>query len=133
MSNQASRTPAPPGLDASPAEAVFDALGEPNRRRIVELLSEGPVQVGALARNLPVGRPAVSRHLRVLSDAGLVEHYRHGTRHLYSLAPGGLAAAQGWLVRTWDVVLSAYAAEVARTDAGTGRTGPATGPGEQIA
>jgi DNA-binding Lrp family transcriptional regulator len=96
------------------ADAVFDALGEPVRRRILELLSDGPTPVGRLAERLPVGRPAVSKHLRVLGDAGLIEHHSVGTRNLYVLAPDGMAAAQQWLVRTWDTVLAAYAAEVSR-------------------
>ena len=87
------------------ADAVFDALGEPVRRRILELLREGPT---------PVGRPAVSKHLRVLSNAGLIEHRSAGTRNLYALAPDGMTAAQQWLVRTWDTALAAYAAEVSR-------------------
>jgi DNA-binding transcriptional ArsR family regulator len=91
-------------------DAVFDALGEPVRRRIVELLAGGPVAVGALARQLPVGRPAVSRHLRVLGDAGLVHHESVGTRNLYALAPEGYAAAQRWLVGLWDDALGAFAA-----------------------
>jgi DNA-binding IclR family transcriptional regulator len=95
------------------ADQVFDALGEPVRRRILELLCDGPTPVSELASRLPVGRPAVSKHLRVLSDAGLVEHTSAGTRNLYVLAPGGLAAAQQWLVRTWDSVLAAYVAEAA--------------------
>ena len=96
------------------ADTVFDALGEPVRRRILELLHDGPTPVGELAARLPVGRPAVSKHLRVLSDAGLIEHRSAGTRNLYMLAPDGMAAAQQWLARTWDTVLAAYAAEVAR-------------------
>jgi DNA-binding transcriptional ArsR family regulator len=96
------------------ADLVFDALGEPVRRRILELLRAGPTPVGRLAEQLPVGRPAVSKHLRVLSGAGLIEHRAAGTRNLYALAPGGLAAAQQWLAQTWDSVLSAYAAEVRR-------------------
>jgi DNA-binding transcriptional ArsR family regulator len=96
------------------AEAVFDALGEPVRRRILELLGEGPTPVGDLARRLPVGRPAVSKHLRVLSDAGLIGHTSVGTRNLYALAEDGMAAAQQWLAQTWDTVLAAYAAEVSR-------------------
>ena len=99
------------------ADAVFDALGEPVRRRILELLHEGPTPVGELAARLPVGRPAVSKHLRVLSDAGLIEHRSVGTRNLYLLAPGGMAVAQQWLARTWDTALAAYAAEVSRTAA----------------
>jgi DNA-binding transcriptional ArsR family regulator len=70
--------------------------------------------VGQLAERLPVGRPAVSKHLRVLSHAGLIEHRSAGTRNLYALAPGGMAAAQQWLVQTWDAVLAAYAAEISR-------------------
>jgi DNA-binding IclR family transcriptional regulator len=95
------------------ADQVFDALGEPVRRRILELLRDGPTPVTELARQLPVGRPAVSKHLRVLGDAGLVEHTSAGTRNFYVLAPGGLAAAQQWLVRTWDSALAAYADEAA--------------------
>jgi DNA-binding transcriptional ArsR family regulator len=89
------------------ADAVFDALGEPVRRRILELLREGPTPVGRLAERLPVGRPAVSKHLRVLSSAGLIEHRSAGTRNLYALAPDGMATAQQWLVRTWDTALAA--------------------------
>jgi DNA-binding transcriptional ArsR family regulator len=96
------------------ADAVFDALGEPVRRRILELLRDGPTPVGQLAARLPVGRPAVSKHLRVLSNVGLIEHRSVGTRNLYALAPGGMAAAQQWLTRTWDTALAAYAAEVSR-------------------
>ena len=96
------------------ADAAFDALGEPVRRRILELLRDGPTPVGKLAERLPVGRPAVSKHLRVLSGAGLIEHRSVGTRNLYALAPGGLAAVQQWLAGTWDNALTAYAAEVAR-------------------
>jgi len=99
------------------AEAVFDALGEPVRRRILELLHDGPAAVGQMAERLPVGRPAVSKHLRVLSNAGLVEHSSVGTRNLYVLAPGGLAVAQQWLAATWDEALAAYAAEVRRSAA----------------
>lgn len=95
-------------------ETVFDALGEPVRRRILELLRDGPTPVGRLADRLPVGRPAVSKHLRVLQGAGLIEHRSVGTRNLYALAPGGMGVAQRWLVQTWDVVLAAYAAEVDR-------------------
>jgi DNA-binding transcriptional ArsR family regulator len=96
------------------ADTVFDALGEPVRRRILELLHEGPTPVGQLAEQLPVGRPAVSKHLRVLEGAGLIEHRGVGTRNLYALAPGGMGVAQRWLAGTWDSVLAAYAAEVGR-------------------
>jgi DNA-binding transcriptional ArsR family regulator len=91
------------------ADAVFDALGEPVRRRILELLSAGPTPVGQLAVRLPVGRPAVSKHLRVLAGAGLISRRSAGTRNLYALAPGGLAPAQQWLTGTWDQALAAFA------------------------
>jgi DNA-binding transcriptional ArsR family regulator len=105
------------------AEAVFDALGDPVRRRIVEMLREGPTPVGKLAQRLPVGRPAVSKHLRVLSDAGLIRHTTAGTRNFYALAEGGMAAAQQWLAQTWDTVLAAYAAEVSRAGEPPGHSG----------
>jgi DNA-binding transcriptional ArsR family regulator len=116
MSNQA--------VFSHTADAVFDALGEPVRRRILELLHEGPTPVGQLAERLPVGRPAVSKHLRVLSNAGLIEHRSAGTRNLYLLAPDGMAAAQQWLTRTWDTVLAAYAADVSRVAAAPGEETP---------
>lgn len=94
------------------ADAVFDALGDPMRRRIVECLRGGPLPVGTLAEQLPVGRPAVSKHLRVLAGAGIVEHESVGTRNLYALAPDGLAPLQQWLVGMWDEALGAFAAHV---------------------
>jgi DNA-binding transcriptional ArsR family regulator len=96
----------------SRADAVFEALGDPVRRAIVERLHAGPMPVGVLAEQLPVGRPAVSKHLRVLSAAGLVAHERRGTRNLYALAPPGMVAAQQWLVSMWDVVLDRFASAV---------------------
>ncbi len=94
------------------AHAIFDALGEPVRRSILELLGDGPLPVGRLADQLPVGRPAVSKHLRVLTEAGLVRHDSVGTRNLYALAPEGMVAAQQWLVGTWDLALTRYTAAV---------------------
>ncbi len=116
------------------ANVVFDALGEPVRRNILELLRDGPQPVGRLADHLPVGRPAVSKHLNVLSRAGLVRHDRRGTRNLYALAPPGMVAAQQWLVQVWDAALARYADAVtdAVTEAGnqaatgSGAKGPAT-------
>lgn len=94
------------------ADAVFDALGDPTRRQILQALTAGPKPVGALADQLPVRRPAVSKHLRVLQGAGLVTYETHGTRHLYALAPEGYVSAQQWFVQTWDTVLQAFAAHV---------------------
>jgi DNA-binding transcriptional ArsR family regulator len=93
-------------------EAAFDALGHPMRRRMLELLREGPTPVGVMAQQLPIGRPAVSKHLRVLEGAGLVEHRSRGTRNLYVVAPDGLAEAQRWLTDVWDSALFAFASYV---------------------
>jgi DNA-binding transcriptional ArsR family regulator len=93
----------------SAAETALDALGDPMRRRLLELLHTGPHPVGELAAQLPIGRPAVSKHLRVLEGAGLVEHRSKGTRNLYALAPDGLAGVQQWLVAVWDTALTAFA------------------------
>lgn len=94
---------------------VFDALGDPVRRRIVDLLRDGPRPVGELARELPVGRPAVSRHLKVLGAAGLTEYKSVGTSNYYALAPQGLEVARRWLTHRWDVVLAAYVQACAST------------------
>lgn len=91
------------------AALALDALGDPMRREIVERLSSGPLPVGELAASLPIGRPAVSKHLRVLSSAGLVEHTPRGTRNLYALAPDGQRELQQWLVATWDTALNSFA------------------------
>jgi DNA-binding transcriptional ArsR family regulator len=91
------------------ADLALDALGDPSRRRILELVAREPLPVGAIADAMPIGRPAVSKHLRVLQEAGLVQHRSSGTRNLYSLAPEGLTEVQQWLVRTWDVVLAEFA------------------------
>ena len=90
-------------------QSALDAIGDPMRRRILERLATGPVAVGELADLLPIGRPAVSKHLRVLTDAQLVTHTSRGTRNLYALAPGGLAVVQQWLVNTWDTALASFA------------------------
>jgi DNA-binding transcriptional ArsR family regulator len=90
-------------------DVVLDALGDRTRRQIIERLRSGPLPVGEMAAALPVGRPAVSKHLRVLEGAGLVEHRSVGTRNLYALAPAGFTALQQWLVGTWDQALAAFA------------------------
>jgi DNA-binding transcriptional ArsR family regulator len=95
-------------------DLVFDALGEPVRRQIIEMLKDGPRPVGDLARELPVGRPAVSKHLKVLSAAGLTDHTTIGTSNHYALRPDGLDVARKWLTYRWDGVLGAYA-EAARS------------------
>ncbi|MDR7085819.1 DNA-binding transcriptional ArsR family regulator [Aeromicrobium panaciterrae] len=94
------------------SEAAFDAMGDPMRRRIAETLGNGALPVGELADRLPIGRPAVSKHLKVLESAGIVEHTSIGTRNLYALAPGGLAPLQVWIAKTWDDVLSEFVKHV---------------------
>jgi DNA-binding transcriptional ArsR family regulator len=79
----------------------FDALGDPNRRTIVELLGRGSRSVQELADELPISRPAVSRHLRLLKDAGLVEERQMGTRRIYRLQEQGVAAVRAYLMHVW--------------------------------
>lgn len=86
---------------------ALTALGEPTRRAIVALLRKGPRSVGRLARALPVSRPAVSQHLKVLSDAGLVEVSAQGNRRVYALSPDGIAALRSALDALWDDALAA--------------------------
>ncbi len=88
---------------------AFDALGDPTRRRVLELVRDrGPAAVGAIASELPVSRPAVSQHLRVLHRAGLVKCTRAGTRHLYAVDPDGLIELRSWLDGFWDETLARY-------------------------
>ena len=79
----------------------FDALGDPNRRAIVELLGAGERSVQEIADVLPISRPAVSRHLRLLKQAGLVIEKPHGTRRIYQLHDRGMEAVQAYLERVW--------------------------------
>jgi DNA-binding transcriptional ArsR family regulator len=79
----------------------FDALGDPNRREILRLLSDGDKPVQAIAAAMPISRPAVSRHLRLLKDAGLVAEQADGTRRIYHLREEGLAAVQAYLEGVW--------------------------------
>lgn len=79
----------------------FDALGDPHRRAIVELLGDGDRSVGDLAGELPISRPAVSRHLRLLKEAGLVSDRAEGTRRLYSLHDEGIDAVRAYLEQVW--------------------------------
>jgi DNA-binding transcriptional ArsR family regulator len=85
----------------SPARDPFDALGDPNRRAIVELLAGGDRSVQQLADALPISRPAVSRHLRLLKEAGLVVEEPRGTRRIYRLHDEGVEAVRGYLERVW--------------------------------
>jgi DNA-binding transcriptional ArsR family regulator len=90
----------------------WTALGDPTRRAIFERLADRPRAVGELASELPVSRPAVSQHLKVLKDARLVVDQRAGTRRIYQLDPDGLAALRGYLDHFWDQALAGYKAAV---------------------
>jgi DNA-binding transcriptional ArsR family regulator len=86
----------------------FAALGDPTRRAIFERVAAQPASVGDLARGLPVSRPAVSQHLRVLKDAGLVRETPEGTRRVYRLDPRGIGAMRDWLEAHWSAALEAF-------------------------
>ena len=90
-------------------------LSDPTRRAIFERLAERPMAVSALADGLPVSRPAVSQHLKVLKDAGLVRARREVKQHIYQVDPDGLAALRAELERFWDKTMAAYKAAVEQT------------------
>jgi DNA-binding transcriptional ArsR family regulator len=94
------------GLDAS-----FAALADPTRRRVLQLVGERPRPAGEVAAHFPVSRPAVSKHLRVLRDAGLIEAQQVGRTRVYRLRPGGIAEARTWMDETgrvWEGALEAF-------------------------
>ena len=96
---------------------MLDALGDWTRRQILESLRSGPRSVGEIAAALPVSRPAVSQHLRVLKEAGLVSARKDGTRRLYRVEPGGLAQIRDYFDSFWGEALDRFA-EQARKEAG---------------
>jgi DNA-binding transcriptional ArsR family regulator len=89
---------------------AMDALGDPTRRAIFEQLRRGPRAVGEIASELPVSRPAVSQHLRVLKDVGLVTERREGTRRLYRLDPDGLGELRDYFDDFWTEALAGFKA-----------------------
>jgi len=89
---------------------ALQALGDPTRRSVLEQLREGPRAVGEIAAQLPVSRPAVSQHLRVLKEAGLVTERQNGTRRLYRVDPNGLAGLRAYLDRFWEEALASFKA-----------------------
>ena len=89
-------------------ETQLDALGDSTRRAIYELLRSGPHSVGELASDLPISRPAVSQHLKVLWEAGLVRQEAVGTRRIYSIDPEGLVALRHWVESMWDDALRSF-------------------------
>lgn len=105
-----------PSATLAASEALLDAIGDRTRRAILFQLRDGPQPVGELARRLPVGRPAVSQHLKVLKDVGLVTSRQEGTRRRYELDPAGIGALRAWLDGLWDRALDAYKTAVEQPD-----------------
>ena len=95
---------------------AIEVLADPTRRRVFERLRAGPSPVGRLASGLPVSRPAVSQHLKVLKEAGLVREEQDGTRRIYRIDPHGLARLRAWLDQFWESSLDAFKAEVENHD-----------------
>ena len=95
-------------MNALPARDPFEALGDPNRRAIVALLGRGGRSVGEVASELPISRPAVSRHLRLLKEAGLVVEEPRGTRRIYRLHDEGLAAVEQFLEQVWGDAVTRF-------------------------
>jgi DNA-binding transcriptional ArsR family regulator len=89
-------------------DAGLGLLGDPTRRAIFELLARRPSSVGELAEQLPISRPAVSQHLRLLKDGGLVVSQPQGTRRVYRVNPEGVTALRVWLDRVWTEALTAF-------------------------
>ena len=102
------------------------ALGDPTRRAIFEHLSEHPSAVGELAQLLPVSRPAVSQHLKVLKDAGLVIDERDGNRRIYRIDPSGIGDLRSYLDRFWETALLAFKQRAESPDRADARRPPAT-------
>src|SRR5262249_10689827 len=94
---------------------MMSALGDPTRQAIFDRLSHGPQPVAVLAEGLPVSRPAVSQHLKVLKDVGLVTDARDGTRRVYRVDPAGLAVLRTYLDQFWERSLEAFEAQVQAT------------------
>ena len=103
---------------------ALQCLSDPTRRRVFEKLRTGPQSVGVLARGLPVSRPAVSQHLKVLKDAGLVGDRSEGARRVYYIDPEGLGELRRWLDQFWTDALESFKNEIAATQAAQGRKKP---------
>jgi len=102
-------------------EQAMNALGDPTRRSILERLRSGPVAVGELARDLPVSRPAVSQHLKVLKEARLVTDTAAGARRLYSVDADGIGALRAYLDEFWNLPLERFKAAAERGKQGGAR------------
>jgi DNA-binding transcriptional ArsR family regulator len=95
---------------------AFDALGDANRRAILEILGSGERSVREIADALPISRPAVSRHLRLLKDAGLVSDRTHGTRHIYELRAEGIEAIRDYFAQVWGEAATRFRIVAENTD-----------------
>ena len=100
MTHEVARQPAP--------EAALEALGDPNRRAVLQIVAEGPYPVQAIADRLPISRPAVSRHLRLLKEAGLVTDDAVGTQRVYRLRAEGLDALRAYFEQLWAQATARY-------------------------
>ena len=98
-------------------EVKFEALAAPTRRAVFEKLRAGPQSVGDLAEGFPVSRPAISQHLKVLKDAGLVAERREGVRRIYSVDRAGVTELRDYFDRFWDEALDAYKRSLEMKDA----------------
>ena len=94
------------------SDRVLDALGNQIRRDILSHLRRKPMAVGAIAARFPISRPAISKHLRLLEEAGLVEHSAQGTSHIFQLQPGGFQLAHSYLEHFWSEALRNFQAAV---------------------
>src|SRR2546430_4207047 len=97
-------------------DTAMQALGDPTRRAVFGQLRSGPCSVGEIARTMPVSRPAVSQHLRVLKGAGLVTDEQQGTRRLYRIEADGLAELRAWFDSFWDTALAEFKAVAEREE-----------------
>jgi DNA-binding transcriptional ArsR family regulator len=107
---------------------ILAVLADPTRRSLLDLLRQKPLPVGELARQLPVSRPAVSQHLKILKNAQLVREHRLGTRHYFGLNPVGFAGLRQYADSMWQEALTAFAAHVAEHTKGAARFRARTGP-----
>ena len=98
-------------------DAALKAMAEPNRRQILRLVRDGELSAGEIASHFEVTRPAISQHLTVLKEAGLVSERRNGTRRLYQVRPEGLAEVKAFLEGFWDERLDALRREAERKEA----------------
>jgi len=103
---------------------ALQSLSDPTRRQVFERLRAGPQSVGVLARGLPVSRPAVSQHLKVLKEAGLVNDRSEGARRVYYIDPQGLGELRRWLDRFWNDALESFRQEVERENSTPPRKKP---------